>query len=141
MPWALYSASRHGSTRPLGSGAGGLTSSVGGPARGFEAGPPGAFSRRGSRVTTASPLHGRGLPLPLSQRISIVSTPDRERPALSDKSGEKDDISGYEGTPLGDDSEDFQLYGPAAGMDRQTAAQNHWIAAALDSNLETFSTF
>lgn len=141
MPWDFYSASRHGSIRPSGSAAAGMISSVGGPGRGFELGPPSALSRRVSRLTTASPLQGRGPPVPLSQRISIISTPDRERPATSGALGEDDDMLGGELPPLEDQSEDFQLYGPAAAVDTQTAAQIQWLVAALDSESRNFLDF
>lgn len=118
-----------------------MPSSVGGPARGFELGPPPALSRRGSRLITPSPLQGRGLPLPLSQRISILSTPDRERLATSGAMAEDEEMLGGELPALKDESEDFQLYGPAAAVDTQTAAQNQWINAALDSESRNFLDF
>ena len=142
MPWDSFSASRQGSIHPFGSAAGGMTSSVGGPSRGFELGPPSALSRRTSRLTTASPLQGRGLPVPLSQRISIISTPDRERLATSSALvGDDDEMLGGDLPPLGDEIEDFQLYGPAAAVDTQTAAQSQWAAAALDSESRNFLDF
>jgi meiotic recombination protein REC8, fungi type len=119
-----------------------MTSSAGGPDRGIELGPPSAFSRRMSRLTTASPLQGRGQPIPVSQRISIISTPDRRRLAiLSSGLGEDDDMLGGELPPLEDESQDFQLYGPAAAVDTQTAVQSQWLAAALDSESRNFLDF
>jgi meiotic recombination protein REC8, fungi type len=141
MPWDLYSASRQGSIRPFGSAAAGMTPSIRGPARGLEFGPPSALSRRGSRFTTASPLQGRGPPLPLSQRISIISTPDRGRVATSDVPENDEEMLGGELPPLRDESEEFRLYGPAAAVDTQTAAQSQWIAAALDSESRNFLDF
>ncbi len=141
MPWHVYSASRHGSTRPFGSAAAGLTSSVGGPARGFELGPPSALSRRGSRLTTASPLQGRGPPLSLSQRISIISTPDRERLTTSGALEGDDEMLGAELPLLGDESEEFQLCGPAVAVDARNAAQSRWVVAALDSESRNFLDF
>ena len=141
MPWDIYSASWQGSVRPFGSVAAGMTSSVGGPGRGMELGPPSAFSRRASRLITASPLQGRGPPLPLSQLISIISTPDRERLATSAALGEDNEMLGGELPALGDESEEFQLYGPAAAVDTQTAMQSQWIAAALDSESRNFLDF
>jgi meiotic recombination protein REC8, fungi type len=141
MPWDVYSASRQGSIRPFGSAAAGMTSSVGGPARGFELGPPSALSRRASRLTTASPLQGRGPPLPLSQRISIISTPDRERLATSGALEDDEEKPGGELAPLGGESEEFQIYGPVAAVDTQTAAQSQWIVAALDSESRNFLDF
>jgi meiotic recombination protein REC8, fungi type len=141
MPWDIFSVSRQGSVRPVGSAAAGMTSSVGGPGRGMELGPPPGLSRRGSRLTTASPLQGRGVPLPLSQRISIISTPDRERLATSGAFGEDDEMLGAELPAVGDESDEFQFFGPAATVGTQTAAQSQWVAAALDSESKNFLDF
>lgn len=141
MPWDLYSASRQGLAPPFGSAAVGMTSSAGGPARGFEVGPPSALSRRVSRLTTASPLQGRGFSIPLSQRISIISTPEGGRLATSDGLHGVDENFGGELPQLGDETEDFHLYGPAAAVDTQTAAQSQWVAAALDSESRNFLDF
>lgn len=43
--------------------------------------------------------------------------------------------------PSGDETKDFQLYGPAAAVDTQTAAQSQWVAAALDSESRNFLDF
>jgi meiotic recombination protein REC8, fungi type len=141
MPWDAYSASRLGSTRAFGSGPAGTMSSVGGPTRGFELGPPSALTRRASRLTTASPLQGRGPPIPLSQRISIISTPDREGPGTSGAMGEDEEMFGGELPLFGDKSDEFHLHGPAAAVDTQTAAQSQWVAAALDSESRNFLDF
>lgn len=141
MPWDVYSASRQGSIRPFGSAAAGMTSSVGGTAQGLELGPPSALSRRGSRLMAASPLQGRGPPLPLSQRISIISTPERERGATTGALVEDEEMLGGELPPLEDESEEFQLHGLVAGPDTQTAGQSHWVAAALDSESRNFLDF
>jgi meiotic recombination protein REC8, fungi type len=140
-PWGIFSASRRGSARPLGSAAAGMSSSVAGPALGFELGPPSALSGRGPRVTTVSPLQGRGPHLTLSQRISIISTPDQERLARSGALGNYEEMLEAELASLGDESEEFQLYGPPAAVDTQTAAQRQWIAAALDSESRNFLDF
>lgn len=141
MPWDRYSGSRPVSIRPIGSAGAGMTSSVGGLARGFELGPPSTLSRRDSRLTTASPLQGRGLIRPLSQRISIISTPDRERLSTSGALEHDDDMLGGESPAMGDDNEEFQLYGPAAAVDTQTATQSQWVTAALDSESRNFLDF
>jgi meiotic recombination protein REC8, fungi type len=140
-PWGIYSAPRPGSTRHFGSAAAGMTSSAGGPGRGFELGLPSAFSGRASRLTTASPLQGRSQPVPLSQRISIISTPGRRRLAISSGLGEDYDMLGGEIPLLEGESEDFQLCGPSAAVDTQTAAQSQWLAAALDSESRNFLVF
>jgi meiotic recombination protein REC8, fungi type len=118
-----------------------MTSSVGGPSRGFEFGPPSALSRRASRLTTASPLQGRGQPVPPSQRISIISTPGRRRFAISGGLELDDDTLGGELPLLEGESEDFQLYGPAAAVDTQIVSQSQSLAAALDSESRNFLGF
>ena len=39
------------------------------------------------------------------------------------------------------DDPEFQLYGPAAAVDTQTAAQSQWVAAALDTEAHNFLAF
>ena len=134
MPWDLYSASRRGSMRTFGSAAAGMASSVGGSAPGFPLDPSSALARRRSRLTTASPLQGRGPLLPLSQRISIICTPDRNQLAMSEAVGKDDEILGSGLPPLVAESEEFQLHGPPA-------AQDQWAAAALDSESRNFLDF
>lgn len=141
MPWDIYSISRQGSTRLPGSAAAGRSVSVGGHAQDFDHGPPSVLSNRRSRLTTASPLHGRGPLPPLSQRISIMSTPDRERLATSSRLGEDDEFLGGELPPLGDESEEFQLSGPAAAVGTQAAGRSQLVAAALDSESRNFLDF
>ena len=38
-------------------------------------------------------------------------------------------------------AEDFQLYGPAAAVDTQTAAQSQWVAATLENEAYNFLAF
>jgi meiotic recombination protein REC8 len=140
MPWNV-SASRHGSARPFGSGLpGGLSSSVRGKGAGIEFGPPSAFTgRRGSRLTSASPLLGRGGTV---LRYSSLELP--EQPKLASGEGGAD-VFDDGGMQLGDDDlvddPEFQLYGPAAAVDTQTAAQSQWVAAALDTEAHNFLAF
>ena len=141
MPWNV-SASRHGSSRPFGSGLlGGISSSVGGQGAGVEFGPPSAhIGRRGSRLTSASPLLARGGTLP---RYSSLGLPERATVTAGEVGSEMFDDDGE--MPLGGDDvtddPEFQLYGPAATVDTQTAAQSQWVAAALDVEAHNFLAF
>jgi meiotic recombination protein REC8, fungi type len=141
MPWNA-SVSRHNSARRFRSGMlAGISSSIGGQGAGIEFGPASAFvARRGSRLTSASPLLGRGGTLP---RYSSLELP--EQPKVTGGEVGNGDIFGDGGTQLrdhgsGDDLE-FQLSGPAAAVDTQTAAQSQWIAAALDTEANNFLAF
>lgn len=80
------------------------------------------LGRRGSRLTSASPLVGRGYVAP-----------------------DIDDGLQFAGSDLplggltGDDA--FELFGPAAQVDTQTAAQTQWQRAALGADSANFLTF
>jgi meiotic recombination protein REC8, fungi type len=108
-------------------------------------GPP-TRSRHGSRITSASPLLGRGDPLALSHRYSSLELPDQ---AQSDaRLASEGDIPGLDddGLPQGgetnvSDNAEFQLYRPAAAVNTQTAANSQWLAAALDSEANNFLAF
>lgn len=128
MPWNV-STSRHSSAQPLGSGlVARLSSSVGGLPGGMELGPPSAFGRRGSRLTSASPLLGRG------SSVSRIGSPSH----LTSNEDEFADLDAQLG--LGTDM-DFELYGPAADVDTQTAQQSSWIAMALENEANNFLSF
>ena len=91
------------------------------------------LGRRGSRLPTASPLMGRGLPGPDTDDVSDPP----QAVMYSDLGG---------GGAAGDDLamtgiDDFELYGPAAQVDTQTAAQSQWQRAALDSESNNFLAF
>lgn len=79
-------------------------------------------ARRGSRLTSASPLQGRGTAVPGGDMD------DFQLPG----SGGDNDMSGVD---------DFELYGAAAGVDTQTAAQSQWQRAALDGESLNFLDF
>jgi meiotic recombination protein REC8, fungi type len=136
MPWNS-SVSRHNSARQFGRGLpAGISSSVGGQGAGIEFGPASAFvARRGSRLTSASPLLGRGGAVP---RYSSLELPEQPEVTSGDIFGDARTQLGGHG--LVDDPE-FQLYGPAAAVDTQTAAQSQWIAAALDTEANNFLAF
>ena len=97
---------------------GGRTSSL--PAIGG----PGSMDRRASRITSASPLFGRG-PAHYSD-LEIPQSDDNE-------------FLGGPSTSIAGD--DFQLYGPAAGVDTQTAAQSQWLRTTLDTESNNFLEF
>ena len=139
MPWNI-SASIHGSrqgsrqgslarVRGLTSSVGGFPTSAGGPSSltPFPASLPGSIDRRASRLTSASPLIGRGTHRPGSLDLSSRHNEDD---SLGDRLMSDDPAL-----------DDFQLYGPAAAVDTQTAAQSQWVKAALDQESTNFLDF
>nr|POE79385.1 hypothetical protein CFP56_07450 [Quercus suber] len=95
--------------------AGGLPSSVGGA-------PFMPISRRGSRLISHSPLENHGL-RGLHMNATEIRLPGPEM-------------------HVGLTSEDeFELYGPAANVDTQTAAQSQWQRSILDSENANFLAF
>lgn len=133
MPWNV-SGSRHSSAQAPGSGLfPRLSSSVGGIAGGMDLGPPSAFGRRGSRFTSASPLLGRGL--------SLSRLGSQEAPDLSQVSINEDDFADLDMQLGADLDPEFELYGPSAAVDTQTAAQSQWVAATLENEAFNFLTF
>lgn len=130
MPWTI-SGSRHSSAQPLGSGLlPRLSSSVGGLVGGMELGPPSAFGRQGLRVTSASPLLGRGPSLP---RLG-----SQEPSRLMSSEDEFADLDLQLGADMGPD---FELYGPSAAVDTQTAAQSQWVETTLENEAFNFLAF
>ncbi|MCJ1476147.1 hypothetical protein MMC13_004812 [Lambiella insularis] len=135
MPWNI-SASLHGSRQGSMARGRGFTSSVGGfptSAGAPSSMPPplfgttGSFDRRASRMVSASPLLGRG-----PQRVGSLELPAQ---------GDDEDLLGGQ---LGSNDpalEDFELYGPAAGVDTQTAAQSQWVRETLDQESTNFLDF
>ena len=131
-------ASRHGSSVARGQ-AGGFPSSIGGfPTS--AAGPStlpgigvGSLDRRASRITSASPLVGRG-----PERYSSLEIP----------AGGEDELLGAPGPVFDDqyqgfneDYDSFQIHGPAAGVSTQTAAESQWMKATLDREASNFLEF
>ena len=88
---------------------------------------PGSVGRRTSRIPSASPLVARG-----RQRYSSLEIPPGE---------DDDELLG--GRNISDDQvlEDFQLYGPAAAVDTQTAGQSQWMRATLNQEANNFLDF
>ena len=126
FPWNLSSRQTSIASRQhpfSGSLGGGLASSVGGP--------PGSFDRRASRITSASPLLGRGL-----HRFSSLELP------AHDDDDDDERFLGEEGLSSSRAAGDeFQLYGPAAGVSTQTAAESQWMKATLDHESGNFLEF
>lgn len=79
------------------------------------------FSRRGSRLTSASPLVGRGAAGDVDDDLQLPG-------------------SDYAKGGMNDD-EQFELFGPAAQVDTQTAAQTQWQRSVLGSESANFLAF
>ncbi|KAK4550788.1 hypothetical protein LTR36_000368 [Oleoguttula mirabilis] len=89
----------------------------------------GALGRRGSRLQSGSPLVGRGLP-----GADLGAMDELRQGIYSDQTGGPGDV---DMTGL----DDFELFGPAAEVDTQTAAQSQWQRAILDSESVNFLAF
>jgi len=149
MPWNLYASSkqgsRQGSTRPRMSIAG-ASSSAGGRA-GFDMLPSSMGSKRAPRLITESPLEQRRRLLRHSsiQSGSRQAQDDTVLGGADDNLGLDLDISD---TALDrelagkiDDTDDFELYGPAAAVSTQQAADSQWLAATLEEEAFNFLSF
>lgn len=92
------------------------------------------MNHRTSRLMSASPLAGRGPGLSGRQQPSL-SGPGQDDDALSDTN-----LDNYLGSddPLYDS---FQIHGPAAEVDTQTAAQSQWLASTLGHESLNFLDF
>lgn len=113
MPWNQSTGSRRPTA--LFSGAGRLTSAS------FGGGAQLPIGRRGSCLTSASPLMGRGATV-------------------------GDDIDEFQLAAVGADTamgeaDEFELFGAAAGVDTQTAGQSQWQRTALDCESVHFLEF
>jgi len=137
MPWNL-SASIHGSRAgSLARGApfhppssiGGFPSASAGQPSSIIPPLPGSLDRRQSRLTSASPLVGRG-----RDRFSSIDLPIPEAAAADEI------LAGADVSSLGA-VDDFQLYGPAAGVTTQQAAESQWLRATLDQESNNFLEF
>lgn len=85
-------------------------------------------NRQASRIASASPLQGRGL-----ESYNPLELPTQD-----------DDEDEFLGDPEVSNSKmlsDFQLYGPAAGVSTQTAANSQWVRATLDHENNNFLEF
>ena len=132
MPWNLSSAigSRQGSVahgRGFSDSVGGFPTSAGASSVPLVGTGAGSVGRRASRVPSASPLGRRGRQHYSSLEVS---------PAEND-----DELLGGQRI-FGDQSTgDFQLYGPAAAVDTQTADQSQWMRATLNQEANNFFDF
>ena len=134
FPWNVSSAlgSRHGSIargHAFASSIGGLPTSAGPPSSfpGIGGAVPSSLDRRASRIPSASPLDNRG-----RERYSSLELPTHE---------DDDELLGDRLNPIDQALDDFQLYGPAAAVDTQTAMQSQWIKATLDQEAHNFLEF
>lgn len=131
MPWNM-SASRPSSSHALGSGLmARLSSSVGGIPGGMALGPPSALGRHGSRLTSASPLLGRE-----RSRLGSQETVDPSRLTI-----DWDEFANLDQQLGADVDVDFELYGPSAIVDTQTAQQSQWVTATLEKEAYNFLNF
>ncbi|KAL9610666.1 MAG: hypothetical protein Q9167_004646 [Letrouitia subvulpina] len=127
MPWNRSASIRDSRQSSITRGHGfvGNVSGLPTSSRGMGSLPPigrsASLDRRASRITSASPLMGRG-----PERYSELEVPQ----------GEYDDLLGGPSTPV--IADDFHIYGPAAGVSTQTAAQSQWMRAALDTESNNF---
>lgn len=85
-------------------------------------------NRRASRIASASPLQGRGL-----ERYNPLELPTQD--------GDEDEFLGDPNVSNSKMLSDFQLYGPAAGVSTQTAAESQWVRATLDHESNNFLEF
>lgn len=132
MPWNISSAigSRQGSIargRGFAGSIGGFPSSAGAPGSLPPVGGAGSLDRRAGRIPSASPLVGRG-----PQRYSSLEIPPGE---------DDDELLGGRHIPDDQAVDDFQLYGPAAAVDTQTAGQSQWMRATLNQEANNFLEF
>jgi meiotic recombination protein REC8 len=100
---------------------GGFATSGGASAIGLELGVPGSASRRVSRLTSASPLEGRERG-GVIERLSSLEVADEDNTAAIQQSDH-----------LNLDAQDqFEIFGPAATVDTQTAVQTQWMNQAFE---------
>ncbi|MCJ1260411.1 hypothetical protein MMC22_000272 [Lobaria immixta] len=90
-------------------------------------GQPSSLDRRASRIASASPLLGRGL-----ERYSSLEILAHE---------DEEELLGGHDLPSSRATDNFQLYGPAAGVSTQTAAESQWIRATLNHESSNFLEF
>ncbi|KAK5718215.1 R8 protein [Elasticomyces elasticus] len=95
------------------------------------------MARRGSRLLSASPLVGRGLLAAAGQDGGEDLVFEQNAYSTQGRGAGGDvEMSG-----LGLTDEDFELFGPAAEVDTQTAAQSQWVRTALDTESSNFLGF
>jgi meiotic recombination protein REC8 len=121
LPWNNITASVRGSS---------VLRGAPGSVPGLPGSAAGSFSRCGSRMISASPLHGR-------PRLSGLE------PLIATEGSESDAMLGNEfgafGRPSGDT--EFEIYGEGADVDTQMAARNSWQQSALERQCTNFLGF
>ncbi|KAK4952922.1 R8 protein [Elasticomyces elasticus] len=96
------------------------------------------LARRGSRLLSASPLVGRGVAVAGQDGGGDVGF---GQDGYGTQQGRSGAIMGHDVEMSGLTDEDFELFGPAAEVDTQTAAQSQWVRTALDTESENFLGF
>lgn len=110
---------------------------------------PASSLRLGSRGVSASPLVGRGSILPGGGELEKFSS---QQDVIM--YGRSDDIStnldgeSVDGTNVGaferadrESTREFEMFGPAANVDTQTAGQSQWARDVMDTESENFLEF
>ncbi|KAK5709859.1 R8 protein [Elasticomyces elasticus] len=135
FPWNNQSTGGGGggSRRPTG-----LFTSATLPGAAGGVGSPAGLARRGSRLLSASPLVGRGLAAAGSGQDGGDDLVFEQDAYSTQGRGAGGDV---EMSGLGLTDEDFELFGPAAEVDTQTAAQSQWVRTALDTESSNFLGF
>jgi meiotic recombination protein REC8 len=100
----------------------------------------------GGRLTSASPLIGRGSAIPgdLEHFSQLMGEDDDMVMYGRDDFGSASQASGYGGgaRPSSSQAEkEFELFGVAAGVDTQTAGTSQWVREALDKESNNFFEF
>ncbi|GAB7359986.1 hypothetical protein MBLNU230_g7510t1 [Neophaeotheca triangularis] len=125
FPWNQSTGSRRPTALFGSAGGGGGFPTSAGMSNQFP--PFNPLSRRGSRLVSASPLHGRG-PGPAATHGGSETDELQLSPTHYDADAEAE-------------AEAYELHGPAAAVDTQTAAQTQWQSAILDGESANFFTF
>ncbi|PGG99423.1 hypothetical protein AJ79_08539 [Helicocarpus griseus UAMH5409] len=128
---------------------GGPRSIASGPDGSVAAGPSAAYGRRTGRMTSASPLAGRGMVRPGMSDIPMPGDDKDEAfdmANLDNHMGLEYSVSGGDGGGVGlmagrNHQDSFEIYGPAAAVDTQTAAESQWLAETLDRESANFFDF
>ncbi|OAT13332.1 Rad21/Rec8 N terminal domain-containing protein [Blastomyces gilchristii SLH14081] len=126
-----------GGPRSIASGGGHDGSVMGGPSTT-------ALGRRMGRMTSASPLAGRGMMGPGMGDISIMDDGEFDiRSNLGDNMDLDSSVTGRGelASTRSHHHDSFELYGPSAAVDTQTAAESQWLAATLDQESANFLDF
>jgi meiotic recombination protein REC8 len=134
MPWNLTASIRGSQAGSVGQGrhyassVGGFPTSAGGPGSGPSI--RGSLQRRISRLTSVSPLVNRGRESGL-EHLSSLEVPEEDEWWLR----------GDEGIVDRQQLDEFELYGPVANVDTQTAEQTQWMKKTLDRESLNFLEF